>query len=131
MLLLVLMTIHRSFFAQAIIEHPANPLKSVYAPSFLAAYRASSTVLKCVEEQFEMAPSTTSRMWQMWTFAFSAAVVFGTVVTRGPRSPLAANAMSELERACTLFTRGSAHGSKRAAKALVSGWLVVHPVFPC
>ncbi|KAG6884242.1 hypothetical protein C0993_012834, partial [Termitomyces sp. T159_Od127] len=42
----VLMYLHRSFFAQAIIEHPVNPLKSTYAPSFLAAYRAASTILK-------------------------------------------------------------------------------------
>ncbi|KAG6841583.1 hypothetical protein C0991_009338 [Blastosporella zonata] len=87
----VLMYIHRSFFAQAIIEHPANPLKSAYAPSFLAAYRAASTILK--------------------------SVVFGTVVTRGPRSPLAQSAMGELEQACILFSKASVH-SIRATKAL-------------
>jgi hypothetical protein len=46
----VLMYIHRSFFVQAIIEHPENPLKSQYAPSFLAVYRASSTILKTIME---------------------------------------------------------------------------------
>lgn len=71
---LVLMYIHRSFFAQAIIEHPVNPLKSPYAPSFLAAYRASSTILKSVREQFNVWPNTCARFWTMWTFAFSAAV---------------------------------------------------------
>jgi hypothetical protein len=68
------MYIHRSFFAQAIIEHPVNPLKSAYAPSFLATYRASSTILKSVREQFNLWPNSCSRFWQMWTFAFSAAV---------------------------------------------------------
>jgi len=68
------MYIHRSFFAQAIIEHPVNPLKSAYAPSFLATYRASSTILKSVREQFNLWPTSCSRLWQMWTFAFSAAV---------------------------------------------------------
>ncbi|KAG6894950.1 hypothetical protein C0992_003792 [Termitomyces sp. T32_za158] len=87
----VLMYIHRSFFAQAIIEHPANPLKSAYAPSFLAAYRAASTILK--------------------------SVVFGTVVTRGPKSPLAHSAMAELEQACRLFSKASVY-SIRATKAL-------------
>lgn len=53
---LVLMYIHRSFFAQAIIEQPTNPLKSVYAPSFLAAYRASATILKSITEQFVVWP---------------------------------------------------------------------------
>lgn len=70
------MYIHRSFFAQAIIEQPVNPLKSPYAPSFLAAYRASSTILKSVGEQFNVWPNSCSRFWTMWTFAFSAAVCF-------------------------------------------------------
>lgn len=71
---LVLMYIHRSFFAQAIIENPGNPLKSAYAPSFLAAYRASSTILTSIKEQFKLWPISCSRFWVMWTFAFSAAV---------------------------------------------------------
>ncbi|KAJ7097562.1 fungal-specific transcription factor domain-containing protein [Mycena epipterygia] len=113
----VLMYIHRSFFAQAIIEQPTNPLKSTYAPSFLAAYRASGTILKSVREQFAVMPNACARFWTMWTFAFSAAVVFGTVVTRGPRSPLAAAAMAELEQACVLFSKAAVY-SRRATKAL-------------
>ncbi|KAJ7220756.1 hypothetical protein GGX14DRAFT_431972, partial [Mycena pura] len=113
------MYIHRSFFAQAIIEQPVNPLKSIYAPSFLAAYRSSATILKSVREQFAVMP-TCARVWTMWTFAFSAAVVFGTVVTRGPRSPLAGAAMAELEQACVLFSKAALY-SRRATKALVSG----------
>ncbi|KAF8878384.1 fungal-specific transcription factor domain-containing protein [Gymnopilus junonius] len=70
----ILLYIHRSFFAQAIIEHPVNPLKSTYAPSFLAAYRASSTILKSIREQFSLWPNASARFWTMWTFGFSAAV---------------------------------------------------------
>jgi hypothetical protein len=53
-----------------------------------------------------------------WTFAFTAAIVFGTVVMHGPRSPLAPAASTELEQAYDLFSRASKH-SPRAAKALV------------
>ncbi|PFH47833.1 hypothetical protein AMATHDRAFT_151154 [Amanita thiersii Skay4041] len=113
----VLMYMHRSFFAQAIIDQPVNPLKSAHAPSFLAAYRASATILKSVREQFSIWPNSCSRFWTMWTFAFTAAVVFGTVVTRGPRSPLAQSAMAELEQACILFSKASVY-SIRATKAL-------------
>ena len=74
MKIIVLLYIHRSFFAQAIIEYPINPLKSPYAPSFLAAYRASSTILKSIRQQFDIWPNSSSRFWVMWTFAFSAAV---------------------------------------------------------
>jgi hypothetical protein len=70
------MYIHRSFFAQAIIEQPVNPLKSTYAPSFLAAYRSSATILKSVRDQFAVMPNACARFWVMWTFAFSAAVSF-------------------------------------------------------
>ncbi|KAJ7600992.1 fungal-specific transcription factor domain-containing protein [Mycena floridula] len=113
----ILMYIHRSFFAQAIIDEPVNPLKSVYAPSFLAAYRAAATILKSVREQFNVWPNSCARFWTMWTFAFSAAVVFGTVVARGPRSPLATSAMAELDQACLLFSKAAVY-SKRATKAL-------------
>ncbi|KAJ3839391.1 hypothetical protein F5878DRAFT_535654 [Lentinula raphanica] len=101
----------------AIIDQPTNPLKSVYAPSFLAAYRAAATILRSVREQFILWPNSCARFWTMWTFAFSAAVVFGTVVTRGPRSPLAASAMGELDQACILFSKAATY-SKRATKAL-------------
>ncbi|KAH6901766.1 hypothetical protein BKA70DRAFT_1308535 [Coprinopsis sp. MPI-PUGE-AT-0042] len=113
----VLLYIHRSFFAQAIIEHPENPLKSPYAPSFLAAYKASTIILEAVQDQFDRWPKACAAFWTMWTFAFSAAVVFGTVVTRGPRSPLAKTAMRELEKACILFSKTSPY-SIRAARAL-------------
>ncbi|TRM68025.1 fungal-specific transcription factor domain-containing protein [Schizophyllum amplum] len=117
----VLLFIHRSFFAQAIIEQPVNPLKSSYAPSFLAAYRASTTILKSVKELNNLAPLAVARFIGMWTNAFGAAIVLGTVVTRGPKSPLAPAAMQELEQACTLFATASVH-SKRAADA----WPILH-----
>jgi hypothetical protein len=74
------MYIHRSFFAQAIIEQPVNPLKSTYAPSFLAAYRSSATILKSVREQFAVMPNACARFSTMWTFAFNAAVSFSLPV---------------------------------------------------
>ncbi|KAF7349111.1 Zn(2)-C6 fungal-type domain-containing protein [Mycena venus] len=95
----VLMYLHLSFFAQAIIEQPVNPLKEHICTLFANM------------------PIVCARFWMMWTFAFSAAVVFGTVVTRGPRSPLAAAAMAELEQACVLFSEAAVY-SRRATKAL-------------
>ena len=44
--------------------------------------------------------------------------MFGTVATRGPKSPLANTAFTELDQACLLFSKAAAY-SKRAKKALV------------
>ena len=73
-MLLVLLWIHRSYFAQAIIDCPTNPLRSQYASSFLATYRASVIILKTIKNNFVRFPSLCARFWQTWTYAFSAAV---------------------------------------------------------
>ncbi|EPQ56096.1 hypothetical protein GLOTRDRAFT_39622, partial [Gloeophyllum trabeum ATCC 11539] len=112
-----LLYIHRSFFAQAVIEHPEDPLKSRYATSFVSAYNASSVILNTISNQYEVCPDLVARFWTVWTYAFSAAVVFGTVVTRGPQSALAPSAAEELEKARVMFMR-AARLSQRAAKAL-------------
>ncbi|KLO11085.1 hypothetical protein SCHPADRAFT_921876 [Schizopora paradoxa] len=114
----ILLYIHRSFFAQAMIDDPVNPLRSQYAPSFLATYRSSAHILKCIREEFELLPELSSRFWSGWTFAFSAAVVFGSVVTRGPGSSMAASSLQELDQATELFSKAAVL-SKRAAKALI------------
>ncbi|CDO70135.1 hypothetical protein BN946_scf184783.g19 [Trametes cinnabarina] len=124
----ILLFLHRSFFAQAIIDCPRNPLRSAYAHSFLAAYRSSCTILKVIKEQFSLFPSMCARFWVIWTFAFSSAVVFATVVTRGPRSAMAPSALAQLDQAYELFTQASQH-SRRAAKALVLSQLLQH--LPC
>ncbi|KAI6154371.1 fungal-specific transcription factor domain-containing protein [Pisolithus thermaeus] len=113
----ILLYIHRSFFAQAIVENPVNPLNSPYTPSFLATYRASLTILRTVKMQYDLHPKLTARLWPIWTYAFSAAVVFGTIVTHGPRSPMATSAMKELRDAYLLFSKASSR-NRRAQKAL-------------
>ncbi|KAI6041872.1 fungal-specific transcription factor domain-containing protein [Pisolithus marmoratus] len=113
----ILLYIHRSYFVQAITENPINPLNSPYTPSFLAARRASLTILRTVKMQYDLHPELTARLWPLWTYAFSAAFVFGTIVTRGPRSSMASEAMKELHDAYHLFSNASSH-SRRAQKAL-------------
>ncbi|KAI5123792.1 hypothetical protein M0805_009087 [Coniferiporia weirii] len=112
----ILLDLHRGFFAQAMIDDPVNPLRSQYAPSFLATYRSASHILKSIREEFEVLPELSARFWPPWTFAFSSAVVFGAVVTRGPSSSMAPSSLQELDMACKLFSQASRH-SRRAAKA--------------
>lgn len=64
-----------------------------------------------------MYPIACSRMWIMWTQAFSAAILFGTIVVQIPRSPMAQSALVEFEQAFHMF-KDPAKYNVRAARAL-------------
>ncbi|KAI5997758.1 hypothetical protein EDC04DRAFT_3125428 [Pisolithus marmoratus] len=113
----LLLYIHLNHFVQAIIKSPTDPQKSPYASSFEAAYEASFTIFRTVKLQYDLYPRLTARLWPIWTYTFSAAFLFGTIVTRGPQSPIASSAMKELHDAGLLFSKASSH-SRRAQKAL-------------
>ncbi|KAJ3574766.1 hypothetical protein NP233_g1545 [Leucocoprinus birnbaumii] len=94
----------RGFYASqhrtVMLDHPANPLLSPFAPSFLTAYRSASIVIRAAAHQFERS-----------------AVIVGTVVTRSPNSAVAASALLDLDLAVELFER-TAPQSYRARVAL-------------
>ncbi|KAF7986118.1 hypothetical protein HWV62_41559 [Athelia sp. TMB] len=105
--------IHRSFFAQALLDHPENPLKSVYATSFLAAYRSASAIIRASQQYLEQHPDLLMRWWVVWTQLLSAAIIVGSIATKAPSSSMAFTAFMELGLAVDLFERG-AEISKRA-----------------
>ncbi|TRM67445.1 fungal-specific transcription factor domain-containing protein [Schizophyllum amplum] len=115
----VLLYLHRSSFARALVADSVNPLRSPFSHSFLTACRSASTILKCVKDQFQISPASTAKYCYMWTFAFAAAVVHATVIIRAPRSPLVPAAVEELEQACILFAR-AAPFTIRASRALIA-----------
>ncbi|KIY46632.1 hypothetical protein FISHEDRAFT_75449 [Fistulina hepatica ATCC 64428] len=108
-----LLYIHRSFFAQAMLDYPSNPLRSPYAPSFLAAYRCASNVIKSNLNHFDRFPDLCVRWWSTWTHLFSAAIIVGCIVTRAPSSTMAPSAFIELGLAYDMFQKGAVH-SRRA-----------------
>ncbi|CAK5275690.1 unnamed protein product [Mycena citricolor] len=112
-----LLYIHRTFFAQAMLDHPANPLRSPYAPSFLAAYRCASGMIKGTLNHFERFPELCCRWSTIWTHVFSAAIIVGSIVTRSPSASMAATAFIELGLVCDLFDKG-AKKSRRARSGL-------------
>ncbi|KAI0675641.1 fungal-specific transcription factor domain-containing protein [Trametes maxima] len=109
--------IHRTFFAQALLDHPSNPLSSPYAPSFLAANRCASILLRSFLHHWNRSPEICSRFWGMWTHAFSAAVILGSTVTRSPNATMAPSALTDLDLAVDFFERGASM-SPRARQAL-------------
>ncbi|RDX52322.1 hypothetical protein OH76DRAFT_207245 [Lentinus brumalis] len=107
-----LLYVHRCFFAHALTDHPSDPMRSQYAPSFLAGYRSACTLLSTLREQFALFPTQIARFWVLWTHAFSACVMMGSVVTRGGTTKTAQAALGELRIACDLFERAAQHGGR-------------------
>ncbi|KAI0088357.1 hypothetical protein BDY19DRAFT_891492 [Irpex rosettiformis] len=114
---LTLLYIHRTFFAQALKDHPLDPLKSQYAPSFLAGYRAACAMISTVREQFNINPVQIARFWVLWTHAFSSVVMLGSVVTHGGITKTAQAALGEVRLAYDLFEKAARYGG-RAVKFL-------------
>ncbi|RXW22261.1 hypothetical protein EST38_g3612 [Candolleomyces aberdarensis] len=118
---LTLLYIHRCFFAHALASNPADPIKSQYAPSFLAGYRSACTIINSVKHQFSLFPAQIARFWVLWTHAFSASVSelsLGSEVTvADSECKVAPAALLELKTACDLFEAAASHGG-RAVKFL-------------
>ncbi|KAF5313331.1 hypothetical protein D9611_008642 [Ephemerocybe angulata] len=114
---LTLLYIHRCFFAHALSSNPQDPIKSQYAPSFLAGYRSACTIINSVKTQFTLFPAQIARFWVLWTHAFSASVMISSVITHSPKCKVAPAAMLELKTACDMFEAAALHGG-RAGKFL-------------
>ncbi|KAF9467158.1 hypothetical protein BDZ94DRAFT_1305645 [Collybia nuda] len=114
---LLLLFLHRGFFAQAMSENPRNPLEATCGQSVLAAYSSACVVLEDTKMQFLKKPLLCARVWRIWSLAFSAAVIVGTVATRGIHLGLNPPAFEEFESSCAMF-RSAAETSSRAARAM-------------
>ncbi|KAF5392896.1 hypothetical protein D9757_000804 [Collybiopsis confluens] len=113
---LMLLYLHRGFFTQAMSEYPSNPLFSPYRKSVITAYESACAVLDDTRLQFQKKPVLCARIWRIWSFAFAAAVIVGTVATRGAHLNLEPQALEQFGSACEVF-RNAAEISNRAARA--------------
>ncbi|KAI3603896.1 hypothetical protein WG66_004471 [Moniliophthora roreri] len=111
--------LHRSFFAHAMLTFPSNPFLSPFAPSFLAAYRGASIIVKAAVHMFDRCAEMAGRVWFLMYHVFSAAVVLGTVVTRSPNSTLAPSALMDIKLAVDLFEKCSSTSKRNKVAFLV------------
>ncbi|KAF8842829.1 hypothetical protein BDN67DRAFT_925562 [Paxillus ammoniavirescens] len=114
---LTLLFLHRGFFAQALADFPWDPLRSPFRHSFLSAYQCATVILDATRDQFTEQPVLCARVWRIWSFAFSAAVIIGTVAMGRLGVKLEPDPFEQLDHACTLFLE-AARTSVRAQKAL-------------
>ncbi|KAF7440022.1 hypothetical protein PC9H_000363 [Pleurotus ostreatus] len=112
---LILLFLHRGFFAQAMAENTDNPLRTTYGESVTAAYQSACVVLEDTRVQFMKKPTLCARVWRIWSLAFSAAIVIGAVAIR--RLDFQPPPLEQFEIACLLFQK-AAETSSRAARAL-------------
>ncbi|KAK0202815.1 fungal-specific transcription factor domain-containing protein [Desarmillaria ectypa] len=112
---ITLFYMHRGFFAQALEDHPSDPMGSKYAQSVLAAYTSACSFVGLVESLFKQHPALTERMWFLFTHVFSCAIVLGSIAMKAQMA-LAPSALSHLESAHQLFSQVSE--SSRTVKIL-------------
>ncbi|KAK0467253.1 fungal-specific transcription factor domain-containing protein [Desarmillaria tabescens] len=112
---ITLFYMHRGFFAQALEDHPLDPMGSKYAQSVLAAYTSACSFVGLVESLFKQHPALTERMWFLFTHVFSCAIVLGSIAMKAQMA-LAPSALSHLESAHQLFSQVSE--SSRTVKIL-------------
>ncbi|TDL18165.1 hypothetical protein BD410DRAFT_831020 [Rickenella mellea] len=110
--------LHRNYFAKALLECPNDPLSSQYASSFLSTYRASIAAIRNLRAHFNVCSDFLARVFLAWIHAFSALVVLGAVVIRGPTSGLAPAALIELTLGVSMFEQTAAAGAPWAKRSL-------------
>lgn len=53
-----------------------DPMQSPFAPSFIAAFRAASVLLKVMRDKLSVLSHLLLRMWPLWAHALTAAVIY-------------------------------------------------------
>ncbi|EJD46867.1 hypothetical protein AURDEDRAFT_86868 [Auricularia subglabra TFB-10046 SS5] len=112
----LLLFLHRTFFARALAEHPADPLQSKYAQSVLTAFRSALYISAGVRAMYAQAPIV-ARFWVFLSQSFSACLVLGSIVIKAPGCGLAPPAWAEFERLYQ-FLEQAAPMSRRTARIM-------------
>ncbi|KAJ8486803.1 hypothetical protein ONZ45_g14557 [Pleurotus djamor] len=99
----------------AVTDNPDDPLKSSYAESVSAAYHSACVVLEDTQSQFGKKPLLCARIWRIWSYAFSAAIIIGAAAIH--QLHFDPPPFEQFEIACSLFQK-AAETSSGAARAL-------------
>ncbi|KLO09517.1 hypothetical protein SCHPADRAFT_907684 [Schizopora paradoxa] len=115
-----LLHVHRAFFAEAINRSPENPIQSPFGPSFLSAYRSAVAVLQILRSRFDDVSHLLFRLWPVWNFTMTSAVVVAVVVARCPANSLAPAALLELNLTVEMFEKSTVHPVIRNSLATIT-----------
>jgi hypothetical protein len=99
---ITLMYLHQSYFANAVMEPPYDPLRSKYARSVLAAYGSACAIIGRMRTLQAHEPRLMERFSIFWSHAFSALVIVASIVSRAPACPLSSTAIAEVGKRSTI-----------------------------
>ncbi|KDR86029.1 hypothetical protein GALMADRAFT_235239 [Galerina marginata CBS 339.88] len=116
---IVLLNLHRAYFAQALQEAPAELQRHRYLPSVVAIYRSAWRLIRGLAMTWMVIPKFLSRVNLAWSQGLSAAIVMCLFVTRAPTSHMTTAALEELDNLTSLFD-SSASSCRPASKLLTS-----------
>jgi len=94
------------------MDNPADPLKHTFAPSFLAAYRSASTILKLYDEAFKKMGELLARFWPSFAHVLASGIIVGAISAHCS-SPLARRAYEELHLAIEVFQAVPQHPASK------------------
>lgn len=108
--------LHRTLFARALVECPADPTQSAAQGSFLAGYHSACDLLGAARGLFSVWPAEAARTWNMWAHIFGSAMMLSTIVIRatgdGLRSKFASMALAQVKNAYELLEDAATYGGK-------------------
>ncbi|KAF8517951.1 hypothetical protein BU17DRAFT_91378 [Hysterangium stoloniferum] len=101
---ILLLYLHRPYFAFAMTDYSIDPLGCPFLPSVLACFRASCGIVAKMTTLFEQEPGLSPRIWIFWNQLFVPCIL-GTIVVRSPGCKLAPTALAELDKICELLLK--------------------------
>lgn len=104
---IILLNLHRPYFAQALQESPADLRRHRYLPSVVAAYRSAWRLSRALAMTWMAVPSILARLFLPWSHALSAATIMCILVTRAPTTHLTTPALEDLDNLTSLFDSAS------------------------
>ncbi|KXN92406.1 hypothetical protein AN958_07024 [Leucoagaricus sp. SymC.cos] len=103
-----LLYLHRSFFARAIRDYPANPLRSPFGASVEAIFQSAQELVTLMPTLYAQYKEPCERLWFLWAHIFSCSVILASIVIHSPSINLAPSALAHLDTACSLFSNVAA-----------------------
>jgi len=102
---ILLLYLHRQFFAFAMSDYSRDLQGCPFLPSVLASFRAACGIVAKMSTLFEQGPGLSPRIWIFWNQLFVPCLVLGTIVIRSPGCKLAPTALAELDKICELLQK--------------------------